>query len=70
MKGSGQAGKGLKEIAKGLSKVNNFLKKNKVISKGGKILGDFGVPYAADVGKVAGNLGYGRRKPRTRKVKF
>ena len=45
-----------------IRKAHNFIKKNKIISKTGRFLGDeFSVPYASKIGSVAGKLGYGRR---------
>lgn len=48
-----------------LKKANTWLKKTKFLSTAGKALGAAGVPYASDAGKVAGVLGYGRRRRRT-----
>ena len=45
-----------------IKKAGRFLKKHKVISRGGKILDDFGVPLAGKVGRVAGQLGFGHRR--------
>ncbi len=59
-------GKGIKDI---LSKANKFLRKTKLISTVGSALGAVGVPYAGQVGSIAGTLGYGRRKPRKYKKK-
>ena len=42
-------------------KAHGFVKDNKVISTAGGILGTLGVPYASQIGSVAGSLGYGRR---------
>ena len=43
-----------------LKKANQWLRKTGIISKVGKALSDV-VPYAGDIGKVAGRLGYGKR---------
>ncbi len=48
------------DIAKGFKKANKFLRKHKVISKSGKALDIFGVPYAGKVGNIAGQYGYGQ----------
>ena len=45
-----------------MRKVGNFLKKTKVISKVGNLLGAACVPYAGTIGKAADTLGYGRRR--------
>lgn len=44
-----------------LRKVNNFLKRTKLISRLGSVGSAVGVPYVGAVGKVAGSVGYGRR---------
>ena len=44
-----------------LGKANSFLKNSKLISGVGGALGAMGVPYASQIGSVAGSLGYGRR---------
>lgn len=44
------------------SKINDFLKKHRIISTVGKALGSVGVPYAGAIGNAAGVLGYGRRR--------
>ncbi len=44
------------------STANNFLKKTKILSTLGGVLGSAGIPYASTAGKLAGNLGYGRKK--------
>lgn len=46
-----------------------WLKKHKVLSKAGSFLGSAGVPYAGDLGKVAGVLGYGKRRG-AKKIKY
>ena len=43
-----------------LGKANSFLKNSKLISGVGGALGAMGVPYASQIGSVAGSLGYGR----------
>lgn len=40
---------------------NNFLKNSKLVSTVGSALGAAGVPFASQIGSVAGALGYGRR---------
>ena len=45
-----------------LSKANSFLKNSKLVSGVGSALGAMGVPYASQIGSVAGSLGYGRRR--------
>ncbi len=75
---SNQAGQGIKEIVAGAKKVNDWLRKTKAISKVAGVLGSAGVPYASSIGKVAGSVGYGKRRRSTRigvkgthrKVKF
>jgi hypothetical protein len=47
-------------------KANSFLRDNKIISSIGGILGSAGVPFASQIGNVAGSLGYGRRRARLR----
>ena len=42
------------------TKAHDWLKQNQVISKGAKLLGTVGVPYASTIGDVASTLGYGR----------
>jgi len=44
------------------SKVNNFLKRTKAISRVAGALSAVGVPLSGTVGNVAGKLGYGKRK--------
>ena len=46
---------------KNLKKANNFLRKNKVISRTAGILDEFGVPHASRVARVSKKLGYGKR---------
>ena len=60
-----KAGRGIKDV---FNKVNNFLKKSKLVSTVGNALGAAGVPYASAIGATAGSLGYGRRVGRPRKV--
>ena len=43
-----------------LAKANTFLKNSKLVSGVGSALGAMGVPYASQIGSVAGSLGYGR----------
>lgn len=42
-----------------LKKANAWLRKHKIISTVGKALGSAGVPYASQIGSVAGKIGYG-----------
>ena len=44
------------------AKVGAFLKRNQIISKAGKLLGDVGVPFAGRVGELASKVGYGKKK--------
>lgn len=57
-------GAGLGDI---INKAHNFVKKNKLISRGANLLGAVGVPYAGAIGSVTGALGYGRRRRRKRR---
>lgn len=52
----------LRDIISFGKKANRFLKRTKLISNIGKALDKGGVPYAGKIGKVAGVLGYGKRK--------
>lgn len=55
-------GKGIKDV---LNKIHNFVKSNKLISRGASALAPIAGPYAnvvRNVGVAAGALGYGRRK--------
>ena len=45
-----------------VSKASDWLKNNKLISTVGNALGGIGIPYASQIGSVAGSLGYGRRR--------
>lgn len=62
-KGKGQSGAGFMDVVR---KANDFLKSNKVISRGAKALGGLLPPQygavASTVGDLAGSLGYGRRR--------
>lgn len=49
-------------LTNALSKAHNWIKSKKIISTVGNALGAVGVPYAGAIGKVAGTLGYGRRR--------
>ena len=40
----------------------DFLKKTKLLSRAGKVLGSIGVPYAGAIGSAAGMFGHGRRR--------
>lgn len=57
-----QSGKGL---GSWLRKAHDWVKKHKLISRIGSVLGTAGVPYASNVAGVAGKLGYGARRRRT-----
>ena len=62
-------GKGIKEV---LGKIHNFIKGNKLISRGASALAPLAGPYSgavSRVGSVAANLGYGRKKPRRRRTR-
>lgn len=48
-------------IGSALRSINRALRSTKAISRVGSALGSIGVPYASQVGSVAGALGYGRR---------
>ena len=52
-------GRGLMDF---LGKANNFLRNSKLVSTVGSALGAAGVPFASQIGSVAGSLGYGRRR--------
>ena len=54
-----QNGEGFKDV---IGKINNFLKKSKIISTAAKALGTAGLPYATKIGTHAESLGYGRRR--------
>ncbi|EGG19727.1 hypothetical protein DFA_00305 [Cavenderia fasciculata] len=60
---SGQHGDGFGDWFK---KAYNFVKDNKLVSRGAKALGDAGVPYAGKIGEVADKLGYGHKPRRKR----
>lgn len=47
-----------------LGKANNFLKSSKLVSTVGNALGSAGVPFASQIGNIAGSLGYGRSRVR------
>ncbi|EGG14410.1 hypothetical protein DFA_12182 [Cavenderia fasciculata] len=59
----GQQGDGFGDWFK---KAYDFVKENKLISRGAKALGDAGVPYASKIGEVADKLGYGKKPRRKR----
>ncbi|EGG18093.1 hypothetical protein DFA_06760 [Cavenderia fasciculata] len=59
----GQQGDGFGDWFK---KAYDFVKENKLISRGAKALGDAGVPYASKIGDVADKLGYGKKPRRKR----
>jgi hypothetical protein len=48
-----------------LKKAGLWLQKSKIISKVANALGSAGVPYASDIGRVSGTLGFGRPHHRT-----
>ena len=63
--------KGRGKFKEFLGKANNFLKKSQILSKLGnaysKYGGNFGLPYASQIGQaadVAKTMGYGRRRVR------
>ncbi len=56
-------GRGFMSFLKG---ANRFLKKTKLLSRGGKALSMLGVPYAGTAGRVAGAVGYGKRRSKRR----
>lgn len=63
-------GKGLKEV---LGKIHNFIKGNKLISRGASALapilpGTYG-SVVRGVGSAAANLGYGRKRKGRRKIR-
>ena len=45
-----------------LGKANNFLRSSKLVSTVGSALGAAGLPFASQIGSVAGRLGYGRKR--------
>ena len=47
-----------------LRKAHDWIKKNKIISRVGGILGSAGVPYAGGIASVAGMHGYGAKRRR------
>lgn len=53
-----QKGDGFADFAR---KANEWLRKTKAISKVANTLATVGVPYAGNIGQVAGKLGYGKR---------
>ena len=57
-----QSGKGL---GSWLRKAHDFVKKHKLISRIGGVLGSAGIPYANTVSGVASRFGYGKRTRRT-----
>lgn len=63
-------GKGIKKIVgnvgKALKTAHDFIKGEKIISKGADIAEILGVPYASTVGKVARVAGYGKGRGRGR----
>lgn len=56
----------LSGVVNALKKANNYVKSNKLISRGATALSSLGVPYADRVASTASNLGYGRRRRRRR----
>ena len=58
-----QTGAGLlSNVWKGIKSAVKYLRKSHLISKGANALDSIGVPYAGKVGKVAGAIGFGRRR--------
>ena len=51
-------------LGNALSKAHDFVKSNHLVSTIGNALGSVGVPYASQVGSLAGKLGYGLRRRR------
>ena len=51
-----------------IKKAGSFLKKTGLVSTIGNALGAAGVPYASQIGSLAGKAGYGRRR-RYRRVR-
>ncbi len=49
-----------------LGKANSFLRNSKLVSTVGNALGSAGVPFASQIGNIAGSLGYGRKSMRRR----
>ena len=47
-----------------LKKAHDWVKKHKLVSRIGSVLGTAGVPYASNIAGVASKLGYGRRRRR------
>ena len=47
-----------------IKKAGEWLKKHQVVSRVGNLLGTMGVPMAGTIGKMAGSVGYGRRRRR------
>ena len=45
-----------------IKKAGKWLKKNRIISQVGSVLGEAGVPYASRISKGAAAVGYGRRR--------
>ena len=56
-----QSGKGL---GSWLRKAHDWVKKHKVVSRVGSLLGTMGVPYANTVSGVASRFGYGKTRRR------
>ena len=48
-----------------IKKAHDFVKKHKLISRIGGVLGSAGIPYANTVSGVASRFGYGKRKRST-----
>lgn len=62
-------GKGIKDV---LKKIHNFVKSNRLISRGAAAIAPLAGPYSgvvSRVGTAAGALGYGRRRRRVRRRK-
>jgi hypothetical protein len=51
-------------IGSWLRKAHDWIKKHKLVSRIGSVLGSAGVPGASMIGTAAGSVGYGRRRRR------
>ena len=49
-------------IGSWLRKAHDWIKKHKLVSRIGSVLGSAGVPYASTIGNISGKMGYGRRR--------
>lgn len=50
-----------------LGKANDFLRNSKLVSTVGNALGSAGIPFASQIGNIAGSLGYGRKSAMRRR---